>query len=80
MGKQEDPKEDCPALLYIWSGSVLSRSYFSSVEDHIPVREWILRHKEESLIFALLLCGDWFSCDFEKRYAFLDGETYTRYF
>jgi hypothetical protein len=38
------------AILYAWTGYLLERPYvLSSVEDHIPVRHWILTHGERSL-------------------------------
>lgn len=38
------------ALFYCWSGYELEQEYvLSSVEDHIPVRHWILKHKERAV-------------------------------
>ena len=44
------PEDATVALLYTWSGYFLERDYvLGSVEDHIPVRHWLLTHKEQSL-------------------------------
>ena len=50
MGGSEVSKDSCPALLFVWSGAVLNRPYIlSSVEDHIPVREWLIKYGENAL-------------------------------
>jgi len=44
------PEDAEVAILYAWTGYLLDRPYvLSSVEDHIPVRHWLLTHREESL-------------------------------
>ncbi|MFT5680160.1 MAG: hypothetical protein ACI8RZ_001065 [Myxococcota bacterium] len=44
------PEDAQVALLYTWSGYLLERDYvLGSVEDHIPVRHWLLTHETESL-------------------------------
>ncbi|MDG1481129.1 MAG: hypothetical protein P8R54_16170 [Myxococcota bacterium] len=44
------PEDATVALLYTWSGYLLERDYvLGSVEDHIPVRHWLLTHQEASL-------------------------------
>lgn len=76
------PSDACPALVYVWSGSVLSRPYIlSSVEDHIPIRDWILKHREESLDIlpcSYLVMGS--PAIHRKRYAFLEDKEYNRLF
>jgi hypothetical protein len=75
------PKDSCPALAFVWGGSVLNRPYvLSSVEDHIPVRSWLRTYQKES--FSVL------PCDYivvgkpamnRNRYAFLSDEEYKKY-
>ena len=44
------PEDARVALLYTWTGYLLQRDYvLGSVEDHIPVRHWLLTHGESSL-------------------------------
>ena len=44
------PDEARVALLYTWTGYLLQRDYvLGSVEDHIPVRHWLLTHDDDSL-------------------------------
>lgn len=44
------PTDARVAILYAWTGYLLDRPIvFSSVEDHIPVRHWLMRHQENSL-------------------------------
>ena len=44
------PQDAQVALLYTWTGYLLQRDYvLGSVEDHIPVRHWLLTHGEDSL-------------------------------
>ena len=76
------PDSSCPALVYVWSGAILNRPYIlSSVEDHIPIRSWITRHREESLNVL--------SCDYlvvgspavhRKKYGFLSEDVYKEAF
>ena len=75
---QKLPKDSCPALLFVWSGAVLNRPYIlSSVEDHIPVREWLIKYRENALNVL--------ECDHlvvgnpamnRKTYSFLADEVY----
>ena len=75
---QKLPKDSCPALLFVWSGAVLNRPYIlSSVEDHIPVREWLIKYGENALNVL--------ECDHlvvgnpamnRKTYSFLADEVY----
>jgi hypothetical protein len=44
------PEDARVALLYTWTGYLLRRDYvLGSVEDHIPVRHWLLTHGHDSL-------------------------------
>jgi hypothetical protein len=48
VANRELPPDARVALLYVWEGALLDRSQiFGSVEDHIPVRHFLLTHGEQ---------------------------------
>ena len=73
------------ALLFAWSGLVLDRDYvLGSVEDHTPIRHWILSNKERSVerlkdngVEFLVVGPHKF---IRKSYSFLSDEQFTTQF
>ncbi|MGC6510766.1 MAG: hypothetical protein ACON4U_20270 [Myxococcota bacterium] len=44
------PEDSTVALMYCWSGYLLEHSYvLSSIEDHIPTRQWLIKHGVDSV-------------------------------
>ena len=78
---QKLPADACPALAFVWAGSLLNRPYvLSSVEDHIPVRSWLRTYQKESL--AVLPCeyivvGK--PAMSRTRYGFLSDDDFQKY-
>ena len=76
------PEDNCAVLVYVWGGALLDRPYvLSSVEDHIPVRSWVMEHGKQSL-------QKW-PCDYiivgrpalhRKSFRFLSDTEYKRLF
>lgn len=79
------PEDARVAILYAWSGYLLQRPYvLSSVEDHIPVRHWLLTHGDQSIDrlravgVSHLIVGS--SLPIRRVYPFLSDEDFAQGF
>jgi hypothetical protein len=79
------PADARVALVFDWSGYLLDRPYvLGSVEDHVPMRHWLVSHGEHSLsdlraagVTHVVFTRTRF---ISKTYAFLDPAAFDRWF